>query len=292
VHHLFQAMLGIWPLSPLGVGDLVVLKDRLGEYMVKAAREAKQRTSWTDPDEGFESALLADVEALLAPDRSPRFLDELERFVKVIARAGLWNALARVVLHLSSPGVPDLYQGDELWNFALVDPDNRRPVDFDMRRRLLEEIEAGMAGDDDVRRRFLSDMVAWPEDGRIKLHVVRAALAARAQRPAAFRSRRYLPLAARGPSAGKIVAFARGEGTERLVAAVPRLLGRHLASGGAPTDPALWTDTTLPLPDGWPARWTCALSGRTVRSATGAGVEAADLFGVVPAALLLAHTDP
>jgi (1->4)-alpha-D-glucan 1-alpha-D-glucosylmutase len=292
VHHLFQALLGIWPLSPLSVGDLEVLKDRLGEYMLKATREAKQHTSWTDPDERFESALLADVEALLAPDRSPRFLDEMERFVKVIGGAGLWNALARVVLHLTSPGVPDLYQGDELWNFALVDPDNRRPVDFDIRRRLLDEIEAGMTGDDDARRRFLSDMVAWPEDGRIKLHVVRAALAARAERPAAFRSRRYLALAARGPSAGKVVAFARGEGTERLVAAVPRLLCRHLASGGSPTDPALWTNTTLPLPDGWPSRWQCALSGRTVRSEPGAGLRAVDLFGLIPVALLLAPTDP
>jgi (1->4)-alpha-D-glucan 1-alpha-D-glucosylmutase len=216
----------------------------------------------------------------------------MERFVKVIGGAGLWNALARVVLHLTSPGVPDLYQGDELWNFALVDPDNRRPVDFDIRRRLLDEIEAGMTGDDDARRRFLSDMVAWPEDGRIKLHVVRAALAARAERPAAFRSRRYLALAARGPSAGKVVAFARGEGTERLVAAVPRLLGRHLASGGSPTDPALWTNTTLPLPDGWPSRWQCALSGRTVRSEPGAGLRAVDLFGLIPVALLLAPTDP
>ena len=292
VHHLFQAMVGIWPLSPLGVGDLEALKDRLGGYMVKAAREAKQRTSWTDPDEDFESALLADVEALLAPDRSPRFLDELERFVRLIGRAGLWNALARVVLQLTSPGVPDLYQGDELWSFALVDPDNRRPVDFDLRRRLLEEIEAGMAGDHDAGHQYLSDMVAWPEDGRIKLHVVRAALAARAARPAAFRSRRYLALDARGPSAGRIVAFARGEGPERLVAAVPRLLGHHLASGGAPTDPALWTHTTLPLPDGWPSQWTCALSGRTLRSEPGAGLRAADLFSVVPLALLLSSPDP
>ncbi len=188
--------------------------------------------------------------------------------------------------------MPDLYQGDELWSFALVDPDNRRPVDFDLRRRLLEEVEAGMAGDADARYRYLTDMVAWPEDGRIKLHVVRAALAARAARPAAFRSRHYLALDARGPSSGKIVAFARGEGLERLVVAVPRLLGRHLAGGGAPTDPVLWANTTLPLPDGWPSRWTCALSGRTLRSEAGAGLWAGDLFGVVPLALLLAHPDP
>ena len=94
-------------------------------------------------------------------------------------------------------------------------------------------------------------------------------LAARARRPAAFRSRCYLALDARGPSAGKVVAFARGEGTERLVAAVPRLLGRHVAEGGRPTDPALWADTALPLPEGWPSRWTCAISGRSVRSEAG-----------------------
>ena len=153
VHHILQALVGIWPLAPLGVGDLDVLRERLAEYMVKAVREAKLRTTWTDPDEEFEAALHANVAALLAPERSPRFLDDLERFVARIAPAGLWNALARTVLHLASPGIPDVYMGDELWTFALVDPDNRRPVDYDSRRRVLDEVERGTGRDERAGRR-------------------------------------------------------------------------------------------------------------------------------------------
>jgi (1->4)-alpha-D-glucan 1-alpha-D-glucosylmutase len=291
VYHMFQAIVGVWPLAPLGVGDLEVLRGRIDGYMVKAVREAKVRTAWTDPDESYEQALRANVEALLAPDRSPRFLDDLERFVTRIARPGLWNALSRTVLQLASPGVPDLYQGDELWSFALVDPDNRRPVTFEHRRLLLEEVERGTAGDVETRTRFLADLVAGPEDGRLKLHVVRAALAARNKRPAAFHSRSYAPLEAAGRSAGRVIAFGRGEGTERLVAVAPRFLASHVLKGGAPTDPALWNGTGLPLPPGWPSRWTCVLSGRSLHSEPARGLLLADLFRILPVALLLADTD-
>ncbi len=291
VSHIFQAMVGVWPLAPLGVGDLQVLRERIEGYMVKAVREAKLRTTWTDPDETFEEALRADVEALFAPDRSPRFLDDLERFVARIARAGLWNALSRTVMHLASPGVPDLYQGDELWTFALVDPDNRRPVSFEHRRRMLEEVEPAAAGDAETRVRCLSELVGYPEDGRLKLHVIRAALAARKERPAAFRSPTYLPLEAAGRSADRVIAFGRGEGTERLVAVVPRFLAGHVLNGGAPTDRGLWDSTGLPLPAGWPSRWTCVLSGRSLQAEPKHGLRAADLFGILPVALLLADTD-
>jgi (1->4)-alpha-D-glucan 1-alpha-D-glucosylmutase len=291
VNHIFQAMVGVWPLAPLGLGDLAVLRERIDGYMVKAVREAKLRTTWTDPDESFEAALRADVEALLASDRSPRFLDHLERFVARIARVGLWNALGRTVLHLASPGVPDLYQGDELWSFALVDPDNRRPVNFECRRRMLEDVERGTAGDVETRDRFLTDLVANPEDGRLKLHVVRAALAARKDRPVPFRSRSYVPLEAAGRSAGRVIAFGRGEGTQRLVAVVPRFIAGHVLSGGAPTDLALWSGTDLSLPAGWPSRWTCVLSGRPLQAEPERGLRVAELFGILPVALLLADTD-
>ena len=291
VIHIFQAMVGVWPLTRLGVGDLEVLRERIDGYMVKAVREAKLRTTWTDPDESFEEALRADVAALLAPERSPRFLDDLERFVARIARAGLWNALGRTLLHLASPGVPDLYQGDELWAFALVDPDNRRPVDFAHRRQLLDEVEQGTAGDLEARAGFLTGLVANPEDGRLKLHVVRAALAARKQRPAAFRSGTYVQLEAAGPSAARVIAFGRGEAAERLVAVVPRFLAGHVLGGGTPTDPALWDGTGVPLPAGWPSRWTCVLSGRSLRSEPERGLRTAELFRILPVALLVADNN-
>ncbi len=288
VDHLLQAMVGIWPLEPLAVGDLDLLRRRLSDYMEKAVREAKLRTTWTDPDPEFETALRADIEALLDPVRSPRFLDELEGFVRRIARPGFWNSLARTVLHLASPGVPDLYQGDELWNLSLVDPDNRRPVDFERRARLLDEVERGVAGGDAARERFLSDLVATPDDGRLKLHVIRSALAARRERGAAFRSPSYLPLEASGRSGFRVVSFGRGDGSERLIAVVPRRLGRV---EGSPTDPALWEDTVVSLPADWPRRWSCVLSGRSLVTQPD-GLPVAELFGVLPVALLLSESSP
>jgi len=286
--HLFQAMVGIWPLESLAVGDLDLLRERLSGYMEKAVREAKLQTSWTDPDPEFEAALRADIAALLDPVRSPRFLDELEGFVRRIARPGFWNAIARTVLHLASPGVPDLYQGDELWSLSLVDPDNRRPVDFERRARLLEEVERGVAGGDDARERFLRELVANPEDGRLKLHVIRSALAARRDRGASFRSRTYLPLEAVGRAGFRVVAFGRGDGDERLIAVVPRRLARL---EGSPTEPAPWEDTVVPLPAGWPPRWCCALSGRRLLARSD-GLAVAELFAVLPVALLLSEPSP
>ncbi len=293
VQHLFQAMLGIWPLRPLGPGDLAELGERLGGYVLKAVREAKERTSWTDPDVEFERALRNDDEALLAPDRSPRFHDDLERFADRIGRPGLWNSIARAVLQLASPGVPDLYQGDELWNFALVDPDNRRPVDFDGRLRALEEVERGVDASPEERRRFLAALVRRPEDGRVKLHVIRAGLLARRSRPAAFETPAYHPLEARGGAADRVVAFARGDGGlgRCLVAAVPRLWAARRGGGTAPPDPSAWCGTVLPLPPGWPARWTCALSGERLEADDGGSLPLADLFRHLPAALLLDQPD-
>lgn len=138
---------------------------------------------------------------------------------------------------------------------------------------------------------ILARLVAHPEDGGIKLQVVRAALAARTQRPAAFRSPAYVSLDAVGPSASRVIAFGRGEGAERLVAAVPRFLAGHLMSGGGPTDPTLGDGTVLPLPPGWPVRWTCALSGRPLRAEPDRGLRVGDLFGILPGALLLADID-
>ena len=286
--HLFQAMVGIWPTGPLALGELDLLRERLSAYMEKAVREAKLRTSWTDPDLDFEAALGAAIAALLDPVRSPRFLDELERFVQRIARPGFWNAVGRTVLHLASPGIPDLYQGDELWSFSLVDPDNRRAVDFERRARLLEEVERGVSGDGEARERFLRELVASPEDGRVKLHVIRSALVARRERGAAFRSRTYVPLEASGRSGFRVVAFGRGDGDERLLAVVPRWLGRY---EGSPTDPGVWDDTVLPVPPTWPERWVCALSGRRLLARSG-GLAVAELFALLPVALLLAEPSP
>ncbi|HEU5040091.1 MAG TPA: hypothetical protein VFT84_04675, partial [Gemmatimonadales bacterium] len=284
VQHLCQAIVGLWPGSPPGPGDLDALRERLEGYMLKAAREAKTRTSWTDPDPEFEAALSKDVAALLSPERSPRFLDDLERFVGRIARPGMWNSVARAVLHLASPGVPDIYQGDELWTLALVDPDNRRAVDYEARIRALDAVERGFDAAPEERRRFLEHLAAHPEDGLVKLHVIRAALRARQRHPGVFASTTYLPLEAAGSAAERVVAFARGGGSAAgasLIAAVARLQGGNGRGFEA------WAGTSLPIPDGWPRSWTCVLSGERVAADASRSLPVADLFGGLPAALLL-----
>jgi len=290
VHHLFQAMVGIWPHEPPAVGTLEELRERIHGYMLKAAREAKRRTSWTDPDPGFEAALQADIAALFSPARSPRLLDDLDRWVARIGRAGWWTSAARTILHLTSPGIPDLYQGDELGMLALVDPDNRRPVDYALRAALLEEIEREWAGDRHARHRYLRRLMERPEDGRLKLHLIRTALAARRARPSAFGSTVYLPLDARGPAATRVVAFARGAERDLVVVAAARHIGsKAVADGASPT--AGWDDTVLPLPSGWPTRWTCALSGERL-DADGEVLRVNALFALLPAALLVPDDHP
>lgn len=288
VQHLFQVLVGAWPLEPLEPGGLEDFRERIAGYMLKAAREAKSRTSWTDPNAAFEDALRRDVESLLSSDRAPRFLDDLERFVRRIGRAGLVNGLARTVLQLSAPGVPDLYQGDELWNLSLVDPDNRRPVDYERREALLTDLERRFTGSPEERRRLLERLMRDPEDGRMKLHVIRCALGARRRWPGPFASRAYHPLTAQGALAGHVVGFARGEaggGGGALVAVVPRLLPERV--GREEPSEAAWAGTLLPLPDGWPRRWTCALSGGRVEADAAGTLALGRVFRHLPVALLL-----
>ncbi len=286
-YHVFQAILAVWPLHRLDVGELEGLHARLAGYALKAAREAKVHTSWTEPVQAFETALQAALDALLSPARSPRFLDDLDRLVRWVGRAGLWNSLARTVLHLTAPGVPDLYQGDELWNFSLVDPDNRRPVDFDRGVLLLEQVDHAFAQAPDARRAFLTELVMHPEDGRLKLHTIQRLLGIRRDWPDVFLRGSYRPLRAAGPAADSVVGFAREAGARRAVIVVPRLLASRLTPESAGSEASLWDGTALGLPAGWPARWICALTGESLESIPEAGLRLADVFRILPAACLL-----
>ncbi|MBC7791916.1 MAG: malto-oligosyltrehalose synthase [Anaerolineae bacterium] len=271
---LYQTLLGIWPLKPgesaAGIPDnatLVELRERLDEYMLKAAREAKMRTSWTEPNAEFESALSGFVQALLDPARSVAFLSGVARMAARIANPGLWNALSRTTVHLTAPGTPDLYQGDELWRFALVDPDNRRPVDYPERRHLLTSIDAGFDADPAARARFMSDMSQTIRDGRLKLHITRRLLLARRLKPDFWRLAGYEPIRAYGAQARHIVAFARRLGSRCAITVVARLTaGLSVdARSGAPAGDACWEDTWLPVPQlSISESWTCVLNGETV----------------------------
>ena len=184
----YQTVVGAWPfgMEAPDYEGLEAFRERIGEYMLKAVREAKAWTSWSAPDEDYEWALAEFVARVLDPNQSGPFLDDLCTFVGRIAAAGAVNGLAQTVLKLTCPGVPDIYQGTEFWDFSLVDPDNRRPVDYASRRSSLH-------GDDDPAK-LLAD---W-KDGRIKQWVVRRILDFRQREPELFGAGNYEPVEVSG----------------------------------------------------------------------------------------------
>ncbi len=296
---VYQTLVGAWPLElvrPNGAEglrreDLIELRDRIAAYALKAAREAKVETSWLDPDAEFEGALDRFVTAMLSPEESPEFVADMARFAGRVARPGFWNSLARVLLQLTSPGMPDTYQGDELWNFVLVDPDNRRPVDFGRRQALLDDVIAGFAADAPARRSFLRELIERPEDGRIKLHLITRLLQARRLVPEVFFDGDYEPLAVVGPRSEQAFAYLRRGASSAAVVALPRLVTRDLAAPHyLPLAAAAWTGTRLVLPPGLSeARWENPLTG-DVEGAGDTGLDLGALFKLLPGALLLLAT--
>ncbi|RMD71099.1 MAG: malto-oligosyltrehalose synthase, partial [Gammaproteobacteria bacterium] len=264
---LYQTLVGAFPPGGLGEVELGVFTERIEQYMLKAIKEAKEHTSWINPDQAYEEGVTHFVRAILDP-RGP-FLDDFLPFQRRIAHFGYLNSLAQVLLHLTAPGVPDIYQGDELWNFSLVDPDNRRPVDYSLRRRLLEEIrEAAPAA-------LLGNL----EDGRIKLFVIWKTLSLRAQDPLLFQEGDYLPLHAEGAKADHLCAFARRRGDRWCIAAVPRWTARLLGREDLPLG-EVWEDTALILPE--PLRIEHAFTGEVLE---GDRLKARELFARFPVAL-------
>ncbi|HUO86619.1 MAG TPA: malto-oligosyltrehalose synthase [Thermoanaerobaculia bacterium] len=256
---LYQTLVGAWPLRDAAEARFA---ERLEEYLVKAAREAKVHTSWLAPDDDWESALIAFVRDLLDERGANPFLDDLLGFQPLVAFYGAFSSLSQVVLQLAAPGVPDTYQGTELWNFSLVDPDNRRPVDWPLRRRLLDELADRERED---RRALLAELVERWRDGRIKLWTTWKALVARRRDPDLFLLGSYRPLAAEGALARHVVAFARRRDERWLVAAVPRWLSAVVAAEEPPIG-EVWDDLELPLPEGSPTEWRDVLSGEAVEA--------------------------
>lgn len=278
---LYQTLVGLWPLGGKrqGADEIESIRKRVEAYMIKAAREAKSRTSWTNPDQEFEAALKAFLAAILEEGRS--FGAELTALVSKIARPGMWNALSRLVLHLTAPGTPDIYQGDELWNFSLVDPDNRRPVDYEERDRTLAELEKRFGDGDRIDTSAVKDMLQRAEDGRLKLYLTWRVLHARRNHAEVFRGS-YEPIEAPGSTGEHVVAFVREGGGRRAVTIASRLPVTLTGSTDAPTG-AVWRDGSLKLPAG---NWRCVISGIEVTSA-GEPIPLGTLLGALPVGLFI-----
>jgi (1->4)-alpha-D-glucan 1-alpha-D-glucosylmutase len=218
---LYQTLVGAWPLQPMDEDAHQDFVGRIERYMEKALKEAKHHTSWINPNEAYDQAVKQFVREILRPHADNRFLTDLLRFQTGVAQAGMWNSLAQTLLKITSPGVPDFYQGTELWDFSLVDPDNRRPVDFAKRVMLLEELQR-LESNDLVS--LAHELVSQPQDGRIKLYILYKALNFRRAHPNLFAQGTYLPLTASGARREHVVTFARRFENEWALVAVPHLV--------------------------------------------------------------------
>lgn len=297
----YQALLGAWPAEPADApvpsraADALV--ERLTAYMLKAVKEAKRHTSWVNANAAYDDATAAFVTGTLTGSTAARFLALFVPFQRRLAWFGMLNSLGHVVLKLASPGMPDIYQGCELWDLSLVDPDNRRPVDFVHRRAMLASLEPILAasapdagtGGDGVD---LSDLLTRWWDGRAKLLTTAAALRLRRAHPDVFLTGDYQPLDGDGTS-GHLISFARQAGDTTVVAMVPRFLATRLRGRPRlPLGPEVWQTSRVPLPKGLSARGLMnVFTGERVTPLVHRGeawLLAADVFTRWPVALLVA----
>ena len=271
---LYQALLGAWPLEDIDQS----FEERMRAYAIKAAREGKQQTSWLAPDEIYESGLLKFLDRLLDRSHSARFIDSFDAFARRTALMGALKSLTQLVLKAMMPGVPDFYQGTEFWDLSLVDPDNRRPVDFQARASLLE-----VGGDDPD---WAASVTTWPS-GQIKFSLMRRLLALRRRLPNVFTNGSYRPLLVAGRDANEILAFARISGRRAVIVVGGRLFARASAGGRR------W-----PSGDAWDASLVAAgfseitdLLG-AAKLASSPELAIADLFDPLPVAVLEAQYAP
>jgi len=288
-YRFYQALLGLWPKASRADDELVA---RLQAYMIKSVKEAKRHSSWINPNEVYEQAVAAFVERVLTGTGGERFLPAFLPFQQRVARCGLVNALAQVVLKIAAPGVPDFYQGSELWDFNLVDPDNRRPVDFLRREQMLDSVDAVLKLDADQRRGAIARLAdTWPS-GAVKLLVTAAALRLRGRMTDVFLEGAYAPMEVESAAAGQAVAFARLTPDHAVVAIAP-----HLSSGLVSEERPLplgdiWrTSRVLLPPDLAHVTFTDAITGAVVKPVTTASdswIFVGQAFDLLPVALLTA----
>ncbi len=282
---LYQTLLGSWPLDDRELADY---PERLRQYLIKSAREAKEETSWHDADPAHEYALVRFAERILDESGENPFLDDFLEFQEQIAFYGALYSLSQVVLKVASPGVPDFYQGSEFWNLSLVDPDNRRPVDYDARRSALEEMKS--VPEEHLGAYAVSLLRDW-KDARIKQLVTWRALQLRREFPSLFIHGDYHELYARDKFRPYVCAFSRSHDGRHIIAAAPRRMSRFVEPFDLPVGP-LWNGSCLRVPETLPTEWTNALTGERVEvvDQPECGLKLEQLFATLPVALLVSSS--
>lgn len=256
----YQTLVGAFPFFEPEYASCV---ERVKDYVLKAIREAKVYTAWLRQNSTYENAFTDFVTAVLEPLEDNSFLKEFLPFQQRVAYYGIFNSLSQTLLKIASPGVPDFYQGSELWDFSLVDPDNRRPVDFETRQSSLKAIKEQAQTD---ILKLISKLLATKEDARIKLFLIVQALKARTEYKDVFLQGNYLPLEVSGKFKEHIVAFARSEGNRTIVTIAPRFFTSLIQPGEYPLGEKVWDDTCLHLPPEASSSWKDAISEQMVQA--------------------------
>jgi (1->4)-alpha-D-glucan 1-alpha-D-glucosylmutase len=278
-YFLYQTLIGAFPFSDADYPDFV---QRIKAYIVKAVREAKVHTAWLKPDTEYEDAYLSFAERILARSQANAFLKDIIPFCRRVSHYGMLNSLSQTLVKIASPGVPDFYQGTELWDLSLVDPDNRRPVDFEKRRAMLAAIREG---EDSNIGRLIQDLLSTREDGTIKLFLIYRALKARRTHREIFQEGSYLPLGSGGRFGSHVIAFARRHEQQWALVIAPRFLSRLVQAGDLPFGRKVWQDTEVTMPDGAPAAWRNVITREDLSA--GKAVPVGDALLKFPVALLM-----
>jgi (1->4)-alpha-D-glucan 1-alpha-D-glucosylmutase len=278
---IYQTLIGAWPPGTDRASE--EFTERIAAYLVKALREAKVNSSWVNPHAAYDGAVQDFIRHILDSERSQAFLNDFLPLQKKVARCGAFNTLSQTLLKITAPGVADTYQGTEVPDFSLVDPDNRRPVDYRKRQAMLNDLRgAANSGDRAAFVRGLTDSV---EDGRAKLFLTWRALSARREHPGLFAEGEYIPLAVEGAKAEHVFAFARRLNGVTAVVVVPRLLARLNPDHARAPVGDVWGDTHVALGELAPgAGWRDLFTERSLPAND--GLLAADLFAHFPVALL------
>jgi (1->4)-alpha-D-glucan 1-alpha-D-glucosylmutase len=264
---------------------------RVVAFMLKAVKEAKVQTSWTEPNAAYEKALQHFIERVFSDGDENGFVEDAGRFARRVTFFGRFNSLAQTLLKITSPGVPDFYQGGELWDLNLVDPDNRRPVDYPVRRKLLLELKEKFGGAKDERSEFFSRLLENSKNGAMKLFLVWRALKFRGMQRELFDGGNYVPVFAQGAKQQHVCAFTRTWENRAIIVVVPRLIfGLTQGAELAPVGESVWGDTILPL-EGIPAGslFRNVLTGETVASVKADGknvLKVSQVLKIFPVALL------
>jgi (1->4)-alpha-D-glucan 1-alpha-D-glucosylmutase len=289
-YFFYQTLIGTWPLSPLAPAQHEQYVKRILDYMDKAAKEAKVRTSWIRPNDEHDRAMAEFVRRVLRCQPDNAFITDLNDFAQQVAHAGMLNSLSQTLLKIASPGVPDFYQGTELWDLSLVDPDNRRPVDYSIHTAMLAEIKRATASD---RLTLAKRLFANPSDGGIKMYVITKALGLRG-RNEMLREGPYTGLEASGSRMRQVIAFARGTAEQHVIVAVGRFFADIEALPGGAVGEAIWGETFLSVPcDMLHECYVDLFTGLEVRADRNRSRRQlcmADIFAHMPVAMLVPTT--